>query len=104
MERLSRMKTMAWLMAGIFTSRSVQLGRAASKLPGSATRTGVMRRLERWVANANIRVCEWYEPMIRPILNAHIGLEYRLVVDGSKVGPWHQLLLVSMAYRHRTIA
>jgi len=102
-ERLSRVKTMAWLMAGIFVSRSVQLGRAASKLPGNATRTSVMRRFERLVANANIRVCEWYEPVIRPILNAHLGLEYRLVVDGSKVGPWHQLLLISLAYHHRTI-
>jgi hypothetical protein len=102
-ERISRVKTMAWLMAGIFVSRSVQLGRVAAKLPGNAMRTSVMRRFERFVANTNIRVCEWYEPVIRPILNAHLGLEYRLVVDGSKVGPWHQLLLISLAYHHRTI-
>jgi hypothetical protein len=62
-----------------------------------------MRRFERFVANANIRMCEWYEPVIRPILNAHIGLEYRLVEDGSKVGPWHQLLLIRLAYHHRSI-
>lgn len=102
-ERISRVKTMAWLMAGIFASRSVQLGRVASKVPGNATRTSVTRRLERFVANVSIRVCEWYEPVIRPILSAQTGREYRLVVDGSKVGPWHQLLLISLAYRRRTI-
>lgn len=102
-ERMSRVKTMAWLLAGIFASRSVQLGRVASKIPGNAVRTSVVRRLERWVANGQIRVRDWYEPVIQPILQAQAGREYRLVVDGSKVGPWHQLLLVSLAYRHRTI-
>jgi hypothetical protein len=102
-ERISRVKTMAALISGIFVSRSVQLGRVASKLPGHARRNSVVRRLERIVANTQIRVCEWYEPVIRPILNAQVGREFRLVVDGSKVGPWHQLLLVSLAYRRRTI-
>jgi hypothetical protein len=81
----------------------VQLSRVASKIPGSARRTSVTRRLERWVANAQIRVREWYEPVIQRILSAQGRREFRLVVDGSKVGPWHQLLLVSLAYRHRTI-
>ena len=81
----------------------MQLGRVASILPGTAVRNSVVRRLERLVANSQIRVREWYEPVIQPILNAQLGREYRLVVDGSKVGPWHQWLLVSLAYRHRTL-
>ena len=102
-ERMSRVKTMAWLLAGIFVSQSVQLGRVASKVPGQTVRESVVRRLERLVANSAIRVKEWYEPVIQPILQAQVGREYRLIVDGSKVGPWHQLLLVSLAYRHRSI-
>lgn len=102
-ERLSRVKTMAWLLAGIYVGRTVQLGRVVSVLPGEAVRNSVVRRLERLVANAQMRVREWYEPVIQPILDAQMGREYRLVVDGSKVGPWHQLLLVSLAYRRRTI-
>jgi len=102
-EHLSRIKTMAWLLAGIYTSQSVQLGRIASQLPGSAKRLSVVRRLERLVANPQIRVRDWYEPVIRPLLQANAGREYRLIVDGSKVGPWHQLLLVSLAYRHRSL-
>ncbi len=102
-ERISRVKTMAWMMAGIYVGQTVQLGRIASKIPGQAERNSVVRRLERFVANPSIRVREWYEPVIQPILNAQVGREYRLIVDGSKVGPWHQLLLVSLAYRRRTI-
>jgi hypothetical protein len=102
-ERLSRVKGMAWLLAGIYVSRSVQLGRIASKIPGTAKRVSVVRRLERLVNNAAIHVRKWYEPQIRPLLQARAGSEFRLVVDGSKVGPWHILLLVSLAYRRRTI-
>jgi hypothetical protein len=50
---------MAWMMAGIFVSRSVQLGRVTSKLPGNAMCTSVMCRFVRFVANTNIGVCEW---------------------------------------------
>lgn len=102
-ERISRVKAVAWLMAGIYVGRTVQLGRVASLIPGQAIRNSVVRRLERLVANTHIRVREWYEPVIRPILNAQLGHQFRLIVDGSKVGPWHQLLLVSLAYRRRTI-
>jgi hypothetical protein len=94
---------MAWLIAGIYVGKTVQFGRIASKIPGEAIRTSVMRRLERLVANGQIRVREWYEPVIQPILAAQANREYRLIVDASKVGPWHQLLLVSLAYRRRTI-
>lgn len=102
-ERLSRVKGMAWLLAGIYTSRSVQLGRIASQIPGKAKRLSVIRRLERLVDNAAIRVRDWYEPQIRPLLQVNAGREYRLIVDGSHVGPWHILLLVSLAYRRRSI-
>ncbi len=102
-ERLSRVKGMAWLIAGIYESRSVQLGRIASKIPGRAGRNSVVRRLERLVDNRAIHVRDWYEPQIRLLLEACAGREYRLIVDGSKVGPWHILLLVGLAYRHRTI-
>jgi hypothetical protein len=102
-ERLSRVKGMAWLLAGIYESRSVQLGRIASQIPGTAKRNSTEKRLERLVKNPAIVTREWYEPQIRPVLAGQAGREYRLVVDGSKVGPWHNLLLVSLAYRRRTI-
>jgi hypothetical protein len=102
-ERLSRVKGMAGLITGIWMSRSVQLGRIASKLPGKAQRGSSTRRMERLVDNSAIRVREWYEPVIRGIIQAQAGREYRLVVDGSKVGPWHILLLVGLCYRRRVI-
>jgi hypothetical protein len=102
-ERKTRVETMAWLIAGIFESKSVQLSRIASKLPGQAMLRSATKRLERFVDNSAIQVRDWYEPIARDLLQGMAGHEYRLIVDGSKVGPWHQLLLISLAYRKRAI-
>jgi hypothetical protein len=56
--------------------------------------------------NAAIRVRDWYEPIARSLLEraaAKGGGEIRLVVDGSKVGFNHRLLMVGLAHRRRTI-
>lgn len=100
-ERKTRVENMAWLIAGIFENNTVQLSRIASKLPGQARLRSATRRLERFVDNGAIRVREWYSPIAREWLQRMVGHEYRPIVDGSKVGPWHQLLLVSLANRHR---
>jgi hypothetical protein len=47
----------------------------------------------------------WYEPIAKQWLEAqwqHLR-EVRLIVDGTKVGFGHQLLMVSLAYRRRSI-
>jgi hypothetical protein len=57
------------------------------------------------LANPAIRVREWYEPIARQWLEAqfqHLG-EIRLIVDGTKIGFSHQLLIVCLAYRKRAI-
>jgi hypothetical protein len=55
--------------------------------------------------NPAIRVRAWYEPIARQWLEAqfrNIG-EVRLIVDGTKIGFGHQLLIVCLAYRKRSI-
>lgn len=104
-QRITRVKGFASLMLGIYKSRSVYLSRIAGKLPGQAKLLSTIRRIARILDNPNIRVREWYEPIARKWLNAQfisIG-EIRLLVDGSKIGFAHQLLMVSLAYRRRSI-
>ncbi len=86
-ERKTRVENMAWMIAEIFDSKSVQLSRIASKLPGQAILRSTTWRLERFVDNEAIRVREWYEPIARELLQNVPGHVYRLIVDGSKVGP-----------------
>ena len=104
-ERKTRVSNFAWLLVGIFESRSVYLSRIAGKIPGKAKRPSTTRRLRRLLDNPAIRVREWYEPVARQWLQAQFNAlrEIRLIVDGTKVGFAHQLLIVSMAYRRRAI-
>lgn len=102
-ERKTRVVLMALMIAGIFESKSVQLSKIASRWSGKAMLPSAVRRLERFVDNPAIRVRAWYEPIARGLLQRMEGHEVRLIVDGSKVGPWHQLLIISLAYRKRAI-
>ncbi len=104
-ERITRIRTMAWLQSGMLHSRSVHLNRIASKLPGKAKKLSRVRQLERFVDNCHVRVREWYRPVAEGLLKAAAasGGTLRLIIDGSKVGNGHQLLMVSLAYRRRAL-
>ena len=104
-QRITQIRNFVWLMIGIFQSRSVCLSRIAGKIPGPAKLLSNARRLSRLLDNPAIRVREWYEPIARDWLEAQWRNqgEIRLIVDGTKVGFGHQLLIVCLAYRKRAI-
>ncbi len=104
-ERATRIRNWSRLLVGLCLSRSVHLSRIANKIPTEATLPSATRRLSRLLDNPAIRVRAWYEPIARSLLKraAHGGGEIRIIVDGSKVGFGHRLLMVGLAYRRRAI-
>jgi hypothetical protein len=104
-ERITRLRNMAWFLSGVYASRSVQLQQVAGKIPGLAKLPSRTRRLSRFLATPGWRVRARYAPiagwLVQEML-ARVG-EVRLIVDGSKVGWGHQLLLVAIAFRRRAI-
>jgi len=104
-ERKTRIRNFAWLIVGIHQSRSVKLSRIAGKMPGKAKLLSFIQRLSRLLANPAINVRAWYEPIARSWLASQAShlQQVRLIMDGTKVGFAHQLLIVSLAYRKRAI-
>jgi hypothetical protein len=102
-ERVTRLRNFSWLLVGLYESRSVHLSKVAEKIPGSAYLPSLTRRMRRLLDNPAIRVREWYEPIAKSVIERMATGEIRLIVDGSKVGFGHQLLLVAIAYRRRSI-
>ena len=104
-QRITQVRNFVWLMIGIYQSRSVHLSKIAGKIPGPAKLVSITRRLSRFLDNPAIRVREWYAPIAREWLQAqwHCLGEIRLIVDCTKVGFGHQLLMISLAYRKRAI-
>ena len=102
-ERVTRIRNYSWLMVGLYKSRSVHLSKVAEKVPGAAYLPSKTRRLRRLLNNPAIQVRAWYEPLAKSIIQRLADKEIRLIVDGSKVGFGHQLLLVAIAFRSRSI-
>jgi len=102
-ERITRIRNFSWLMVGMYKSRSVHLSKVAEKIPGAAYLPSVTRRMRRLLNNPAIQVRSWYEPLAKSIIQRLAHKEIRLIVDGSKVGCGHQLLLVAIAFRSRSI-
>jgi hypothetical protein len=102
-EHITRIRNFTWLLVGIYQSRSVHLSKVAEKVPGNARLPSLTRRLSRFLDNPAVRVREWYTPIAQAIIQRAAEGEIRLIVDGSKVGFGHQLLLVAIAYRRRAI-
>ena len=101
----ARLASFTLLLTGLYMSSSVHLSKIARELPGKATNNSKTRRLMRVLDNQHIQVRAWYKPNAQDILQ-EIGsrnLEIRLLVDGSKIGFGHQLLMVAVAYRRRSI-
>ena len=104
-QRITQVRAFAWLIIGIYLSRSVCMSKVACKIPGEAKLTSATRRLSRLLDNPAIRVREWYEPIARQWLEAQFRCmgEIHLIVDGTRIGFGHQLLMVALAYRKRAI-
>jgi hypothetical protein len=104
-ERITRLRNLAWLMTGIFKSKSVHLSKVAMKIPGTAVQLSIVQRLHRFLENPFFHVRTWYEPIARQLLEetGRVVGEIRLVMDATKCGQDHQWLTVSVAFRRRTI-
>jgi len=104
-QRKTQVQNFVWLLVGIFHSRSVSLSKIAGKVISPAKNVSTVRRLSRFLASSAVDVHSWYRSTARAWLVAQaqqVG-EIRLIVDGTKIGFGHQLLMVSLAYRHRAV-
>jgi hypothetical protein len=104
-QRITQVQNFVWLLVGIFHSRSVNLSKVAGKVISPAKNVSTVRRLSRFLANSAIDVRSWYRPIAKTWLRTQFERlgEIRLIVDGTKVGFGHQLLMVSLAYRKRAV-
>ena len=98
-----QVQNMALLLAGLYQARHVYLSRIVQTWPVRAKLVSLTRRLSRFLEQGGVDVREWYGAIARAWLAALAAGELHLIIDGSKVGFGHQLLMVALAYHHRAI-
>lgn len=99
-----RLSNMLLLVVGLFKAESVHLSKIARKVPVRARKNSLVQRLKRFLQNPAIQVRAWYEPVARQLVQAAAsGGHIRLLVDTTKVGFKHRLLMMAIAYRRRSL-
>ena len=104
-ERITRVRNMAWLMAGLWVAKSIHLSRVALHLPLPIQKASVERRLSRFLHNRAVRVAVWYEPVARQLVAQAVATlgDVRLVLDTTPVHHRAQVVIVSLAFRRRAL-
>jgi hypothetical protein len=102
-KRVTRQRNLALLVVGLHLAQSVYLTKIAGKLHVPAKKLSLAGRLRRFLRNAAVKVDSYYEPLLIPLLQAVAGKEVLLIIDTTKVGPWHRTLVVTLAYRGRAL-
>jgi hypothetical protein len=104
-ERINRIRNLVQLMIGMYKSKSVHLSKIAGEVPGKARQPSITRRLSRFIQNQAVQVWDWYGPIARQWIDCQVKTcgEVRLVVDGTKAGLGYEMLMISLAFRRRTV-
>jgi len=104
-ERRTRKEILAWLLVALHLGRTPHLNRLACKIPGSAKNSSKAERLRRFLNNRHFHPRKWYEPVAKSIIRQaqKHKTPLRLLVDGSRIGNRHQLLMVALWYRNRAL-
>jgi hypothetical protein len=100
----TRLTNLIYLMMGMFQARSVQLNLVARKTPVRAKKLSLVKRFGRFLNHAAVRVRDWYRPFAEGVLAAaSVAGQVHLILDTTKVAFCFRLLMVSVAYRGRSL-
>lgn len=102
-KRITQLRNMALLIAGLYLGESVHLPHIVRKWPSRSTESSLANRLHRFLDNRRIDVRRWYEPEAKQLLARFDGVPIRLVMDTTKVSSHRRLLTIGVAYKRRVL-
>ncbi len=104
-EHKGRLKSFVKAMIGLLFGRGIHMKQIARRMVGQAQQTSKERTLLNLFNNDKIDVWHWYKPLVIYFLRqaSQSNVPLRLLIDGTKVGNGHQLLMIALAYRRRAI-
>jgi hypothetical protein len=103
-QRVTQARNLAWFITGLIVAAHCQLTRIARHMLWDSQRDSVVQRLRRVLMNARLEVRTLYGPTVGYLLhrlNTTQGLV--VVVDRTLIGEALNILMVSVAYRGRTL-
>src|SRR5690242_16735407 len=99
----SQLTNLALLVVTAAETQHGQLGALARALPLDTQAASREQRLRRFLSNAAVTPATHYRPLIRPALGGLRGQTVRVLVDRVELTAHFQLLVVSAAFRRRSV-
>jgi len=66
-ERITRVRNLAWLIAGIYRSKSVHLSKIALQIPGEAKTLSIVQRLSRFLQTLRLAFANGMNPLLEHV-------------------------------------
>ena len=99
----SQLDTLALVIVGISQSVSAQLGKIARALPLDTTQFAKEQRIRRLLDNQRITQVDQYQPLAKAALTGLKGQRVQLLIDRVLLQDRHNILVISVAFRRRSI-
>lgn len=99
----SQLDTLGYILVGVVQSMSSQLAKIARAMPLDTTELSKEQRLRRFLDNERLSQTEHYHPLIRAGLHGLKGQRVQLLIDRVLLRDQHNILVVSLGFRRRSI-
>jgi hypothetical protein len=99
----SQVETLSLAILGAVQSMSSQLAKIARAMPLDTTQLAKEQRLRRLLDNERITQTEQYQPIVRQALHGLAGQRVQLLIDRVLLRNQHNILVVSIGFRRRSI-
>jgi hypothetical protein len=99
----TQLTNLALLVGTAADTQHGQLGALARALPLDTEAASREQRLRRFLSNDHVTQATHYQPLIRPALAGLRGQTVRVLIDRVELTAHFQLLLVSAAFRRRSV-
>ena len=97
-------QTLAWMMVGLISSKTVSLGAWAPFVVSRARYAqSIVRRFSRWLDNHRIKPASLYGPLIEQALVSWMGKRVYVALDTSMLWNTYCLMRLSVIYRGRAV-
>jgi hypothetical protein len=99
----SQLDSLGLAMVGVVQSMSSQLAKIARALPLDTTARAKEQRLRRLLDNERLTQTDHYQPIVKQALHGLAHQRVQLLIDRVLISDQHNILVVSVGFRRRSI-
>lgn len=99
----SQLDTLCYILVGAVQSMSSQLAKIARAMPLDTDEASKEQRLRRFLDNQRLSQAEHYQPVVKAALHGLAGQRVQLIIDRVLLRNQHNILVVSIGFRRRSI-